>query len=166
MTSVAVALVDYVGTLNNLNKTGGGLSYSGSIDSAIPIDTTGLYELINTAISELSSMKASIKTNEKKLISNISTDTDDTSILITNAADISVASVQGNSSVYAGVNARGTVTSTTASSKPAVIINASGVGYTEDALFSLLRSFTYDIMTVNNATTAGATGQQGSALVV
>tara|TARA_Y100000389_G_scaffold84197_1_gene80817 strand:- start:2649 stop:3143 length:495 start_codon:yes stop_codon:yes gene_type:complete len=160
-----VALIDYVGTLNNLNKTVGGLSYNAAIDTAIPIETTGLYELINTAISELSSMKASIKTNEKKLISNISADAADATISITNAADISVASVQGNNAVYTNVHTRGTVTATTAATKPAVIINASGVGYTEDALFSLLRSFTYDIMTVNNATTAGATGTQANALV-
>ena len=58
-----ISLANYAGTLNALNMVGGTTSTATSaIDTAIPIATTGLYELINVAISELSSLKAKIKT--------------------------------------------------------------------------------------------------------
>jgi hypothetical protein len=141
---------DHVGkTLHFLNRTGT-ISYNATLDTAIPAASIGLYQLINQTISELSSLKSKIKTNEKALIAE-SAESDgfaaaaDSDLNFTNSTTISSASLQ--STVTASKNRGG---STTAAEKPAMLITSAGVGYTEDALFELIREQCHDIMSLNN----------------
>ena len=136
-------------TLHNLNRTGT-ISYNATLDTAIPSASIGLYQVINQAISELSSLKAKIKTNEKALIAECAESDGfaagaDSDLNFTNSTTISTASLQ--STVTASKNRGG---STTATDKPAVLITSAGVGYSEDALFELIREQCHDIMSLNN----------------
>ena len=60
-------IVNVTATIENLNMTGAFDTDHAALDSAIPFDTIGLYQLINKCISELVSIKNTIKTNEKNL---------------------------------------------------------------------------------------------------
>jgi len=141
---------DHVGkTLHYLNRTGT-ISYNAILDTAIPSASIGLYQVINQAISELSSLKAKIKTNEKALIAECAENDgfasgDDSDLNFTNSTTISAASLQ--STVDVSKDRGG---SRTADHKPAMLITSAGNGYSEDALFELIRVQCHDIMSLNN----------------
>ena len=149
MVGVTIIGANHVGkTLHHLNRTGT-ISYNETLDTAIPSTSIGLYQVINQAISELSSLKAKIKTNEKALIAECETDFADGANsdlnFSNNSTTISAASLQ--STVDASKDRGG---SRTADEKPAMLITSAGNGYSEDALFELIRVQCHDIMSLNN----------------
>ena len=54
-------------TLENLNMRGIFVKDNTTLDTAIPMASIGLYQLINELISELSTIRSAIKTQEKKI---------------------------------------------------------------------------------------------------
>ena len=150
---------DHVGkTLHFLNRTDGEITYDATLDTAIPSASIGLYQLINRTVSELMSLKSKIKINEKALIEECNNDftAGGSDLSFTNSTTISTASKQ--SSVTASQNRGG---SNTASEKPAMIITSAGAGYTEDALFELIREQCHDIISINNSVVT-VTGNHGN----
>ena len=139
---------DHVGkTLHYLNRTGT-ISYDATLNTAIPSGTIGLYQVINQAISELSSLKAKIKTNEKALIAECESDFKsgaDSDLNFYNSTTISAANLQSTDNT--SKNRGGSKTS---NDKPAILITSAGNGYSEDALFELIRVQCHDIMRINN----------------
>tara|TARA_B100000401_G_scaffold121723_1_gene79591 strand:- start:2787 stop:3272 length:486 start_codon:yes stop_codon:yes gene_type:complete len=131
-------------TLNNLNMSGT-ISYNATEATAIPPGTVGLYQLMNQLISEVSSLKATIKTNEKALIAALKAD----------AADAAV-TLAGNTTTRSAINegvtndTRGGLTSTPAD-KPAIITSATAKhNLSEDAVFDIFSGITHLIMKLNN----------------
>jgi len=131
-------------TLNNLNMNGT-IAYNTTEATAIPPSTVGLYQLMNQLISEVSSLKATIKTNEKALIAALKAD----------AADAAV-TLAGNTITRSAINegvtndTRGGLTSTP-SDKPAIITSTTAkYNISEDGIFDILSGVTHLIMLLNN----------------
>lgn len=131
-------------TLNNLNMSGT-IAYNATEATAIPPATIGLYQLMNKLISEVSSLKATIKTNEKSLIAALKAD----------AADAAV-TLAGNTTTRSSINegvtndTRGGLTSTPAD-KPAILTSSTAKhNLSEDAVFDILSGITHLIMKLNN----------------
>lgn len=131
-------------TLNNLNMSGT-ISYNTTEATAIPPGTVGLYQLMNQLISEVSSLKATIKTNEKALIAALKAD----------AADATV-TLAGNTTTRSAINegvtnhTRGGLTSDPAN-KPAIITSTTAKhNLSEDAVFDIFSGITHLIMKLNN----------------
>ena len=130
-------------TLNNLNMSGT-ISYDATESTAIPPGDVGLYQLMNQLISEVSTLKATIKTNEKTLIAKLKADNDGTTQL-----DNSIAS---RSAINEGVtnDTRGGLTSDPAN-KPAIITSTTAKhNLSEDAVFDIFSGITHLIMKLNN----------------
>lgn len=142
-------------TLHSLNKTGT-ISYDVTLNTAIPLADIGLYQVINKTITELSSLKAKIKTNEKALIAESSADfTTSGSTISFDNSSTTLSKATKQSTVTDSRNRGG---STTANEKPAMLITSAQNGYAEDALFELIRVQCHDIMSLNNnvATVTGS----------
>ena len=73
--------INIISTIHNLNATGTITPTSSLLNTAIVNTGTpvGLYQLINQMISDLSSLKSTIKAREKVLISALATETTTTS---------------------------------------------------------------------------------------
>jgi len=86
-------IINVTATIENLNMTGviegTSTTFSSATAGAIPFDNIGLYQLINQMISDLSSIKATIKTNEKNLIKDLAIEPDDDStVTLTNSVGV------------------------------------------------------------------------------
>tara|TARA_B100000900_G_scaffold280460_1_gene239910 strand:+ start:9619 stop:10104 length:486 start_codon:yes stop_codon:yes gene_type:complete len=131
MTSVNLKLATQ--TVKNLNA---GLTMT----SNAPTSTSGTYALINDMISNLSSIKASLKTEEKVLIDAINTEITDASGTTDQNVD---ATAQATLRCSAGLGddaARynGITGANDAVNYPAVLGTGSTNKYTESAVFSVL----------------------------
>ena len=138
-------IVNVTATLENLNMSGTidgtSTTFSAATSGAIPFDNVGLYQLI----SEVSTLKATIKTNEKTLIAKLKADSDGTTQL-----DNSIAS---RSAINQGTDTgnRGGLTSIPAD-RPAIIISTTEAKHnlSEDAVFDIFSGITHLIMKLNN----------------
>ena len=138
-------------TLNNLNMSGA-ISYDAPEAegetmeaTAIPPGTVGLYQLMNQLISEVSSLKATIKTNEKALIAALKDDAADAEVTLAGNTTTRSAINQGVNN-----NTRGGLTSTPAE-KPAIITSDTPkYNLSEDAVFDIFSGITHLIMKLNN----------------
>ena len=131
-------------TLNNLNMTGA-ISYNTTEATAIPSDTVGLYQLMNQLILEASSLKATIKTNEKALIKALKDDAADAEVALAGDTVTRSAINQGVTN-----NTRGGLTSAP-SDKPAIITSATNKhNLSEDAVFDIFSGITHLLMKLNN----------------
>ena len=132
-------------TLNNLNMSGT-ISYDATETTAINPGTVGLYQLMNQLISEVSSLKATIKTNEKALIAALKADAADAEVTLAGDTPTRSAINQGIDN-----NNRGGLT-TTPAEKPAIIISTTTAKHnlSEDAVFDIFSGITHLIMKLNN----------------
>lgn len=131
-------------TLNNLNMSGT-ISYHATEATAIPPGDVGLYQLMNQLISEVSTLKATIKTNEKTLIAKLKADNNDGTTQLDN-------SIASRSAINEGVtnDTRGGLTSDPAN-KPAIITSDTEKhNLSEDAVFDIFSGITHLIMKLNN----------------
>lgn len=131
-------------TLNNLNMTGA-ISYNTTEATAIPPTTVGLYQLMNQLILEASSLKATIKTNEKALIKALKDDAADAEVALAGDTVTRSAINQGVTN-----NTRGGLTSAPAD-KPAIITSSTNKhNLSEDAVFDIFSGITHLLMKLNN----------------
>lgn len=157
-------------TLKCLNMTGTidgtSTTHLAATSGAIPFDTVGTYQLINQMISDLSSIKATIKTNEKNLISDLSTDNDGVVTVTLGRATHEAQKDELRTRADLLDHANSTVTT----HKPA-IFKSDDIYYSEDGLFGLLSGLSYEIMKLKNghtganmandsASSAGNAGEQ------
>jgi len=142
-------IVNVTATIENLNMTGTidgtSTTFSAATSGAIPFDNIGLYQLINQMISDLSSIKATIKTNEKNLIKDLAIEPDDDSnVTLTNS--IGAATHESSISTHKSRNRL-----VDGALKPAIFENTASYRYSEDGLFTLLASLSYEIMKLKNS---------------
>lgn len=137
-----------IATLNNLNMTGTfAAAHASDQDVTIPPATIGLYQLMNQLISTVSSLKATIKTNEKVLIAKLKADSDGTTTLDDSTSSRSA--TQQSSTNSAVGDQRGGLTATVAD-KPAIITSGTAAhNYSEDVVFDLLSGITWKLMQLN-----------------
>ena len=82
-------IVNVTATLENLNMTGTFDPDNATFGTAIPPGSIGLYQLINKMISELVSIRNTIKTNEKNLAKDLAIEPDDDStVTLTNSPGV------------------------------------------------------------------------------
>ena len=116
-------------TVENLTRTGTFVPTSGTIGTAIPPASIGLYQLINRLISELVAIKNQAKAEEKKIIALISSDAFDD---IISADDSTLTFANREAATDSANNNRGnmikTRTSTAKKNKPAVLLGGSNSG--------------------------------------
>ena len=141
-----------VGTIQNLNQTGTFVPASTAIDTAIPPGTgsggIGLYQLINQMISDLSSLKANIKTQEKNIHKALASQAVPGAKIDT--SDVTIADKEANDGT---MDDRDYLTATSNSgtiNKPAIIVATTAGDLSEDAVFALLQSHAHSIMKINN----------------
>ena len=139
-------------TIENLTRTGTFDTDHGTLDTAIPPASIGLYQLINTLISELVAIKNQAKAEEKKIAALISGD---------GFGDI----VSGNDSTLTFANresanntTRGSMAATTTSgakkNKPAILLGGATSGnLSEDAVFEMLQKMLHVILQIRNNVT-------------
>lgn len=124
---------------------------------AIP-NTGGLYTLINNMISNLSSIKASIKTEEKKMINDLGNVTGNSAIIsgdsTLDSATVVAASLASNSSAI-----RGDVHTGSASIDNNVAVYSgsgnSATAYSESAAWEILRHAAQTIVDFKEGSTSG-----------
>lgn len=155
---VVLTYENLVGTIQNLNQTGTFVNSSTVIDTAIPPGTgsggIGLYQLINQMISDLSSLKATIKIQEKNINKALASQAPGTKITTT---DVTIANREANDGTMddrdylTGTNSTGTI------NKPAIIVASTAGNLSEDAVFAILQSHAHAIMKIvnNSADAAG-----------
>lgn len=149
-------IVNVTATLENLNMSGTidgtSTTFSSATSGAIPFDNVGLYQLINQMISDLSSIKATIKTNEKNLIKDLSIEPDDDSnVTLTNS--VGVATHQSS------INDHKSRNRLYGTPRPAIFESGSAsVRYSEDGIFTLLATISYEIMKLKNGHTGANNG--------
>ena len=141
-------IVNVTATIENLNMKGTidgtSTTFSSATSGAIPYDNIGLYQLINQMITDLSSIKATIKINERNLIKDLALEPDDdSSVTLTNS--IGPATHESSISTHKSRNrlVDGTL-------KPAIFENSSSFRYSEDGLFTLMAGLSYEIMKLKN----------------
>tara|TARA_Y100001970_G_scaffold31463_1_gene39101 strand:+ start:1391 stop:1906 length:516 start_codon:yes stop_codon:yes gene_type:complete len=155
-------------TIHNLNRTDASFgAASSTITTSIP-NTIGLYQLINQMISDLSSIKATIKTNEKKLSELLSAHSNSATTAY-NVLNITLGgdTVSNDASLQtkeADINtARGTTGTLT--NKPAIICGTD-FQYSEDAIFYLFQHIQHQFVKLKSGLTAtGAAGLAISATI-
>jgi hypothetical protein len=141
-------IVNATATIENLNMTGAFDTDNTALDSAIPYDTIGTYQLINKCISELVSIKNTIKTNEKNLSKDISIDpalaNDDTTVTLTNSV--------GAATHHSNFTNHETRNRLVAAAKPAIYqVKATTHLYSEDCMFSILSGICFELFKVTNS---------------
>ena len=150
-------IINVTATIENLNMTGviegTSTTFSSATAGAIPFDNIGLYQLINQMISDLSSIKATIKTNEKNLIKDLAIEPDDDStVTLTNSVGVST-----HESSIANHKARNRLVDNTL--KPSILeVGGENQRYSEDGLFTLMASLSYEIMKLKNGHTGANNG--------
>ena len=143
-----------VSTLNNLHLSGTFVRTNATLATAIPPTTIGTHQLIDQTISELVTMKNSIKKNEKALLVKLNADNDFSGA----NADITLAGdTTSNDASHEGVtNSTARGGNATPASNPAIIIGGSRQ-YAESAIFDLLSYHCHELMKVNtDSALAGA----------
>lgn len=157
-------IVNVTATLENLNMSGTidgtSTTFSAATSGAIPFDNVGLYQLINQMISDLSSIKSTIKTNEKNLIKDLAIEPDDDSnVTLTNS--VGVATHESSITTHKSRNRL-----VDGALKPSIFESGSAsYRYAEDGIFTLLAGISYEIMKLknghngaNNGASAGYSG--------
>lgn len=149
---VVLTYENLVGTIQNLNQTGTFVNSSTAIDTAIPPGTgsggIGLYQLINQMISDLSSLKATIKIQEKNISKALASQAVPGTKITT--TDVTIANKEANNSTMddrdylTGTNGTGTI------NKPAIIVASTAGNLSEDAVFAILQSHAHAIMKIVN----------------
>lgn len=142
-------------TIENLNQIGTisptSTTFSSATTGAIPFDNVGLYQIMDKLVSEVLTVKNTIKTNEKNLIKDLAIDPDDTTVTLTN----SVGAATHESSI-ANHKARNRLVDDAL--KPAIFESGSSIRYSEDGLFTMFSSITYEIMKLRNGLAAANNG--------
>lgn len=155
-------------TINNLNAVGTFDTTSNTLNTAIPNtgdDLVGLYQLINKIISDLSSLKSTIKLNEKSLISALAIETTTTS-----TADYTpIANIESVNNQTRGVSDAPLVDAGNAiSTKPSILSTTGGATreYSEDAIFELLQKMSHEIICLRGGQNVGSTAPGQTAISV
>ena len=142
-------------TIENLNQIGTisptSTTFSSATTGAIPFDNVGLYQIMDKLVSEVLTVKNTIKTNEKNLIKDLAIDPDDTTVTLTNSVG---AATHGSS--IANHKARNRLVDDAL--KPAIFGSGSSIRYSEDGLFTMFSSITYEIMKLRNGLAAANNG--------
>jgi len=158
--------INIISTIHNLNATGTLVTTSSVLNTAIPNTATpvGLYQLINQLISDLSALKATIKTTEKALISALATET-----TTTGTADYTpIANLVSTGNQTRGKT--GALLVSTGTTKPSILSTTGGAAreYSEDAVFELLQRISHEIMCLRGGqnVSQGATAPGDTAIPV
>ena len=161
--------INIISTIHNLNATGTITPTSSLLNTAIVNTGTpvGLYQLINQIISDLSSLKSTIKAREKVLISALATETTTTSTADhTPIANLESVNNQTRGKTGALLVDAGSGTST----KPSILSTTGGATreYSEDAVFELLQRLSHELMCLRNGqnVSQGSTGPGDTAIPV
>lgn len=144
-------------TIENLNQIGTisptSTTFSSATTGAIPFDNVGLYQIMDKLISEVLTVKNTIKTNEKNLIKDLAIEPDDDSnVTLTNSVGVAT-----HESSIANHKARNRLVD--GALKPAIFESgSSSFRYSEDGLFTMFSSITYEIMKLRNGLAAANNG--------
>lgn len=157
---MSVTALNGVGTLENFSLVGIFLTTGTTSAAAIPIETIGLYQLIDHLISTISTLKSTIQIAEIQLRTDLSADDLVTTMTVT--APVQIAAFEAATLAF---NDRGTLTGLT-NSKPSLLDDGTNF-FSEDALFQTFSQFSYEIMKFrynlatgnNNGSGAGHPGQ-------
>tara|TARA_Y100000389_G_scaffold173833_1_gene183298 strand:+ start:297 stop:809 length:513 start_codon:yes stop_codon:yes gene_type:complete len=141
-----------VNTIEQLHK-------DSSVNTGLIPNTGGLYNLINNMISNLSSIKASIKTEEKKMIDDLGTVTANIGVIagasFLDSPTVVAASLASNSNPI-----RGDIHPGSASIDNNVAVYSGSVisatAYSESAAWEILRHAAQTIVDFKEGSTAGA----------
>jgi hypothetical protein len=149
-------IVNVTATIENLNQIGTisptSTTFSSATTGAIPFDNVGLYQIMDKLVSEVLTVKNTIKTNEKNLIKDLAIEPDDdTTVTLTN----SVGTATHESSI-SDHKARNRLVD--AVLKPAIFESGTSFRYSEDGLFTMFSSITYEIMKLRNGLAAANNG--------
>ena len=125
-------------TVSNLNAD------LGTLTTGVPTDTAGTYALINKMITDLSSIKALIKTQENVISSQVSTLAAAGEVITENALTSAGSIITSTKYSTAGpgdsASARYDATPSAANELPAVLVSHSTNKYSESAVFTILAS--------------------------
>lgn len=141
-----------VNTIEQLHK-------DSSVNAGLIPNTGGLYNLINNMISNLSSIKASIKTEEKKMIDNLGNVTGNSAIIggdnFLDSPTVVAASLASNSNPIRGDIHTG---SSSIDNNVAVYSGSvtSATAYSESAAWEILRDAAQTIVDFKEGSTGGA----------
>jgi hypothetical protein len=152
--ALAYSLDNLSATIDNLNKTGTFVVTSGTLATAIPPATIGLYQLINKLISELVSIKNEGKAEEKKISALISGDPF-TDIVSVDDTTLTFATREGTAlSGRGNMVVTDSATAAARKNKPAVLLGGATSGnLSEDAVFEMLQRMLHVILQIRNNVT-------------
>ena len=132
-------------TLNNLVMTGT-IVDNETLDTYAPNASVGLYQLMDSIITNIVGIKNSIKVNEKLIIAHLAKELD------TNTTDYTpIATEESASYSSRGATDANLVDNAGVSTKPS-ILSAGGELYSEDALFNFFQVIGHEISGLRNGT--------------
>ena len=147
-----IALDNLMKITKVLNQKGTFVRASTTLGDAIPQAGIGTYQLFDQCVLELNILKQSTKALENSFLDIASLDNADQNV------DVSSISGQANRKSSVGANqVRGGVSGDT-NTRPAMVNGTTGHKMSEDALFTVLQSICFLLMTINtdSATSDGS----------
>jgi hypothetical protein len=155
----ASTLTNCLATIENLNMVGTFDDDNAALDSAIPFDTIGLYQLIEKIIADLVNIKNTIKVNEKNLLKDIAADHAGIATSAVELTQLQAGNITGNdgdATHHSNIADHETRGRRTVNQAPAIFqVVATTHLYTEDAIFSIFSFIAMEIFKLKN----GVNGQ-------